>query len=83
MNRHVSTSDQNDPPDGIDDNMGGPGGLPGTTGYRCLGLTPDHLTAWAPDTRLRLTHVLENDGSLPLNLELSAVSRTGFTTGLW
>ena len=77
---HVSSSNSNNLPSQVDDNLGGPGGSIGTTALTAVVFTPDRNTSAIPGGNAVLSHRVENGGSAADTFDLTWTS-TGFAPG--
>lgn len=85
---HVSSSNSSNSdqvPASIDDNLGGPGGGLGTFGYYLVSVTPSYSTSTVPGspTVVDYNHTITNTGTLPDRFNLDAFSSLGFQVDLY
>jgi len=77
FNFHVGSSESNVSPGQTADNLGGPGGGPGTTAFQDLDLRPPRSGSTPPGGAIAHAHLVENLGNLPDLYNLRAVSSEG------
>ena len=86
VNFHVAGSNSANPQNvsqQVDDNLGGPDGGLGTTGYRAITVTPDRSGSAAAGGSVSYAHVVRNVGNLPSVVALNTTSTLGLSVELF